>query len=109
MADAATIRTVRDLTDRLTFVFLLAPDGFPVFRHGPRITTDSEFDRLREGFPVAKNSVDPETYDELCEQLEIAHQHYKAGDVKSGSIALQRISARILGQKLIETKSRERS
>ena len=100
--DAATIKSVQDLIDTLTFVFLGAPDSFPVFRHGPPITTDSEFGRLRAGLHYAKKKVDDKTYGNLREQLELAHQHYRVGDVKAGSIALQRISATIQGRKLIE-------
>ena len=89
----ARIKTLSDLSDRLGFTVLSAPDRFP--KVGAFGTDQAKnllvaFDILHEGFPLVEKKIkDPTQVAHLKQLLSDALAAYQQGDKKKGAYLLQ--------------------
>jgi uroporphyrinogen-III decarboxylase len=90
---ATKIQNLSDLSDRLGFTVLAAPDRFPMigsFGSDQKKNLVVAFERLEEGFPLVEKKIkDPAVLKQLRNLLSDALAAYQQSDRKKGAHLLQ--------------------
>lgn len=108
---AAKIMKLSDLSDRLGFTVLAAPDRFPTV--GPFGSDQKQnllvaFERLQEGIPLVEKKIkDSAVLEQLRNLLREAMVAYQQGDRNNGSRLLQDFESIVFPDRFREYEARK--